>query len=165
MVYTLDQLNHLDQSAFVDAFGAVFEHTPQIAAQAWTQRPFQDVNHLHQTMATIVQALSEADQLALIRAHPDLGSRVEMANASVNEQASVGLNQLSLEEYERFHRLNRSYQAKFGFPFIIAVKRHTKTSILAAFDRRLQSTPEAERAQAIAEILQIAQFRLLDLVQ
>lgn len=164
-MYTLNQLNHMDQTAFVAAVGAVFEHTPQIAAQAWLHRPFQDVDQLHQTMATIVQSLTESEQLALIRAHPDLGSRAKMAPASVSEQAGAGLDRLSPEEYERFQTLNRQYLTKFDFPFIIAVKQHTKASILEAFDCRLQSSREEERAQAIAEITQIAKFRLLDWVQ
>lgn len=88
-----------------------------------------------------------------------------MAEASVKEQAGVGLDRLSSEEYESFQLLNQAYKNKFGFPFIVAVKNHTKTSILAAFEQRLANPEDVEVAQAIAEIVQIAKFRLLALVE
>ncbi len=164
MPYSLAALNQMDQAAFVAALGAVFEETPAIAHQAWHHRPFDSVPALHRAMVHVMQNLSSAEQIALIRAHPDLGSKAQMAEASVQEQAGVGLDRLSLAEYERFHALNQSYRATFGFPFIIAVKNHTKSSILAAFEQRLQNSPTAEQAQAIAEIAEIARFRLAALV-
>lgn len=164
MTYTIAELNQMDQAAFVAALGAVFEQTPSIAQQAWTQRPFRDVADLHQNMVLVVQSLSPAAQLALIQAHPDLGSKAKMAEASVQEQAGVGLDRLTPAEYDRLTQLNQAYQTKFGFPFIIAVKNHTKESILAAFEQRLQNSVQTELQQALAEISQIAQFRLLELV-
>ncbi len=164
MAYSIAQLNQMGQDDFVAALGAVFEDTPTIAREAWTQRPFTDVTDLHQAMVDVVNVMTQAERLALICAHPDLGSKAKMADASVQEQASVGLDHLTPEEYERFHRLNQAYKEKFGFPFIIAVKKHTKTSILAAFDRRLQNPPDVEMTQALAEITQIAQFRLVAIV-
>ena len=165
MAYTIFELNQMSQLVFVDTFGSVFEHTPAIASQAWTQRPFVDVNDLHQKMVAVVNNMSPDQQLQLILAHPDLGSKVKMAAASLKEQASVGLDRLSPEEYERFKWLNQSYKDKFGFPFIVAVKNHTKTSILETFERRLHNSPDVEKQQAIAAIAQIAKFRLMDLVQ
>ncbi|WNZ25934.1 2-oxo-4-hydroxy-4-carboxy-5-ureidoimidazoline decarboxylase [Leptolyngbya sp. NK1-12] len=164
MFYSITELNQSNQDAFVAALGSVFENTPSIAAQAWEQRPFADVNDLHQKMVAVVQKLSTADQLALICAHPDLGSRVKMAEASVKEQAGVGLDRLSPDEYERFQQLNHSYREKFGFPFIIAVKNHTRESILAAFEQRLLNAQSVELQQALAEIAAISRFRLLDLI-
>lgn len=164
MPCTLTDLNQMSQDAFTAALGAVFEDTPEIAEQSWTSRPFTDVEHLHRTMVEVVQGMAPAEQLALIRAHPDLGSRARMADASVQEQAGVGLDRLTPEEYDRFHRLNQAYKDKFGFPFVIAVKNHTKASILESFNRRLQNSPATETAQALLEIAQIARFRLLDLV-
>ncbi len=120
---------------------------------------------LHQKMVDVVNAMSQEEQLALIRAHPDLGSKAKMADASVQEQAGVGLDRLSPSEFERFQTLNQTYKETFGFPFIIAVKNHTKTSILDAFEQRLHYSAEAEIQQAITEISQIAQFRLLDVVK
>ncbi|BAU12704.1 OHCU decarboxylase [Leptolyngbya sp. NIES-3755] len=164
MPYSLSQLNQMDQSTFTNAFGEIFEQTPTIASQAWEQRPFMNVDDLHQKMLTVVNSMSDEQQLALICAHPDLGSKAKMAEASIQEQAGVGLDRLSPEEYDRFHRLNDQYKSQFGFPFIIAVKNHTKSSILEAFETRLQHSQPDEMRQAIAEISQIAYFRLLQQV-
>jgi 2-oxo-4-hydroxy-4-carboxy-5-ureidoimidazoline decarboxylase len=164
MPYSIAELNQMSQEAFVEALGAVFEDTPTIAQQAWQSRPFTDIDNLHQKMVDVAKSISEDEQLALIRAHPDLGSKAKMADASVKEQAGVGLDRLTSEEYDRFHSLNQAYKDKFKFPFIIAVRNHTKTSILNAFERRLQSTADVERQTAIAEIAQIARFRLQDLI-
>jgi 2-oxo-4-hydroxy-4-carboxy-5-ureidoimidazoline decarboxylase len=164
MVYTIATLNELDQAAFVEAVGSVFEQTPAIAAAAWQARPFADRVDLHQKMVAVVEAMSLAEQLALIQAHPDLGSRAKMAEASQQEQAGAGLDQLSPTEYEQFQRLNQAYRARFGFPFIIAVKNHTKTSILQAFEQRLNNVAAIEQQQALLEIAQIAYFRIDTLI-
>jgi len=159
--YVIATLNQMSQTEFTEALGSIFEHTPEIAAQAWRKRPFDDVTNLHQVMTAIVENMSEADQLKLIRAHPDLGSKFKMAEASVNEQSTVGLDQLSSDEYQHFQQLNDAYKQKFGFPFIIAVRNHTKDSILASFKQRLENTIALERKQAIAEIIEIARWRLV----
>ena len=164
MSYTITELNQMNQEAFVEALGAVFEHTPSIAQQAWTLRPFTDVNTLHQKMVEVVQGMSQAEQLALIRAHPDLGSKAKMAEASVKEQTGIGLNQLMPEEYDRILLLNQAYKDKFGFPFIIAVKNHTKATLIETFECRLQNPVDVEMELALTEIAQIAKFRLLELV-
>ncbi len=164
MVYSLTEINQMPQLEFVQALGAIFEDTPAIAVQAWQQRPFPSVDALHQTMVAIVEAMAPAAQLALIQAHPDLGSRLAMAPASVQEQTGVGLTQLTPEEYDRFYTLNQAYRAKFGFPFIIAVRNHTKASILQAFEHRLQQSISTEKTQALQEIYQIARFRLADTI-
>ncbi|HIK16803.1 MAG TPA: 2-oxo-4-hydroxy-4-carboxy-5-ureidoimidazoline decarboxylase [Leptolyngbyaceae cyanobacterium M33_DOE_097] len=165
MPFTITQLNQMSQAEFVAALGSVFEDTPAIAHAAWNQRPFADVKELHQRMVDVVQHESEAAQLKLVRAHPDLASKAKMAEASVKEQAGVGLDRLSPEEFEQFQDLNSRYKEKFGFPFIVAVRNHTKTSILAAFRDRLQNTASQELQQALTEIAEIARFRLQDLVQ
>lgn len=164
MPYTIAELNQLDQESFVIALGAVFEDTPTIAQLTWSYRPFNDREGLHQAMVRIVQGMTPEAKLALIQAHPDLGSKAKMAEASVKEQAGAGLDRLTPEEFERFHSLNTAYKAKFGFPFIIAVKNHTKASILEAFEERLNHSIEAEQAHALLEINQIANFRLQILV-
>jgi 2-oxo-4-hydroxy-4-carboxy-5-ureidoimidazoline decarboxylase len=164
VAYAIAQLNQMNQAEFVAALGEIYEHTPAIAAQAWNQQPFTDVTELHQTMMAVVQSMSLAEQDALIQAHPDLGSKAKMAIASVQEQAGAGLNQLSPAEFERFQTLNQAYKTKFGFPFIVAVKNHTKASILEAFEQRLKNSLAAEREQALNQIFQIAQFRLLALM-
>lgn len=164
MGYTISEINQMEQSEFVKVFGCVFEDTPIIAEQVWQYRPFADLADLHHAMMTLVEQMSESAQLALIRVHPSLGSRVQMAPASVQEQTSIGLNQLDPQEYERFQTLNNAYQAKFGFPFIMAVKGQSKESILAAFTQRLQNSVSEEQQCALTEIGKIARFRLADLV-
>lgn len=165
MAYTLAQINRMDLAAFVAVLGPIFEDTPEIARQVWALRPFATVNDLHGQMVEIAMAMPEAEQRALIQAHPDLGSRLQMAEASVQEQAGVGLDQLSAAEYEQFHQLNTAYKAKFGFPFVMAVQGQTKGSILAAFKTRLEHSPEQEHQRALAEIAQIARFRLEGVIQ
>lgn len=109
-------------------------------------------------------AADAARQLALLRAHPDLAGKAARAGAltehSTAEQAGAGLDRLSDAEYERFHALNDAYQQTFGFPFIIAVKGHTKDTILAAFAERLENSEAKERATALAQVARIARFRL-----
>jgi 2-oxo-4-hydroxy-4-carboxy-5-ureidoimidazoline decarboxylase len=153
-------LNQMSQSEFIAAVGSIFEHTPEIAAEAWRSQPFADVPNLHQVMAAIALKMSEPEQLKLICAHPDLGCKFKMAEASIEEQSTVGLDQLSAAEYDRFQELNQAYKEKFSFPFIIAVRNNTKDSILAAFEQRLQNNLETEKKQAITEIIEIARWRL-----
>ncbi|EKU97413.1 OHCU decarboxylase [Leptolyngbya sp. PCC 7375] len=164
MGYSIIEINHMTQPAFVQVFGSVFENTPSIAAQTWHHRPFLDLASLHQAMVTLVEQMPEDEQLTLIRAHPDLGSRVQMAPVSVQEQTSVGLDRLSPAEYGQFQQLNATYQTKFGFPFIMAVKGQTKAAILIAFAKRLNHTTVREKQQAILEIEKIARLRLEDLL-
>ena len=161
----LSALNQMDQAEFTQTLGDIFEHTPAIAQQAWLQRPFETVEALHQAMVAVMQALPISAQLRLIQAHPDLGVKAKMTNSSVQEQASAGLNQLSPEEFATFSELNQAYRDRFQFPFIVAVKEHTKTSILAAFRQRLTHDSETERQTALMEIAKIANYRLTALVQ
>ena len=159
-LFSMATLNHMDRVAFTQALGTIFEDTPTIAAQAWERRPFLAVADLERELVAVVRSLDTEQKLKLIRAHPDLGSKAKMAVASVQEQSGVGLDRLSASEADRFQCLNQAYRAKFDFPFIIAVKHHPKSSILAAFEQRLQNTRAAELERAIAEICQIARFRL-----
>jgi 2-oxo-4-hydroxy-4-carboxy-5-ureidoimidazoline decarboxylase len=165
MTDSIAELNQMNQEEFVNALGTVFEQTPIIAHQSWYKRPFTNITDLHQQMLNVINAMSQAEQLAFIQAHPDLGSKAEMSVASVQEQSGIGLDQLTLAEFDRFQQLNQSYQAKFGFLFVIAVKNHTKATILEAFDRRLHNSIDVEIQQALAEISQITWFRLLNLVE
>ena len=160
MQYSLVELNQISQEEFTQALGAIFEHTPAIARRTWDDRPFASTADLHAKMVTVVSVMTPAEKLALIQAHPDLGSKAKMAEASVSEQAGAGLDRLSVEEFDRFQYLNREYRKKFSFPFIVAVKKHTKTSILEAFKQRLDNSIETEMQQALAEICEIARFRI-----
>ncbi len=158
--YTLARLNQMEREEFTTALGEIWEETPEIARKTWFNRPFANFEALYQSMVAIVAQMSEAEQLALIKAHPNLGSKTKMAEASVQEQAGVGLDRLSPQEYERFQSLNQAYKDKFGFPFIIAVRNQTKDSILAAFAARLENSLEREKQQALTEISKIARLRL-----
>ena len=156
-------LNASPKPEFVAALGGIFEHAPWVAEGVWPERPFTSLDSLHRAMCAVVVAAGPEAQLALIRAHPDLAAKAALAKltaASSREQAGAGLDRLTDEEYRRFHTLNDLYKTRFGFPFILAVKGHTKTSILAAFESRLPNTPELEREGALAEIYRIARFRL-----
>ena len=161
----------LDRAAFVARFGGVFEHSPWIAAAAFDaglpKGPL-TAERLHASMIAALRAGTPAQQRALIAAHPDLAGRLAQAGrltaASMQEQASAGLGLLSDAERARFTELNEAYKAKFGLPFILAVKNRTKAEILAAFERRLENDADAEFATALAEIEKIALLRLKELL-
>lgn len=163
--FTLDQLNRLEASAFAAALGDIFEHAPWVAEAAAAGRPFATVTDLHEAMIAAVKAAPQDKQLAFLRGHPELGGKVARAGAmtadSVAEQGSLGLNRLSDAEVGRFEALNARYQAKFGFPFIICVRRQTRDAILAEFERRTDLTPEGEFAAALTEIGHITRIRLV----
>jgi OHCU decarboxylase len=151
------------KTEFVAKFGPVYEASPWVAEGVWPDPPT-DRERLAKAMAAVVDAASRERKLALIRAHPELASRTKMADASVKEQAGAGLDQCSPQEFEAFQRLNAAYNARFGFPFIFAVKGATRADILAAFEARLANDPETEFETAIAQIHRIAGFRLADLL-
>lgn len=166
---TIHHLNALDRERFAAAIGHVFEHSPWIAERAWEERPFDSVETLHEALTRAMYAAPEAEQLALIRAHPDLVGRAARAGTltpdSAREQAGAGLDALTADEVARFERYNETYRERFGFPFVICARENRKQSILEAFPLRLGHTPEEERAAALREIAKIAWFRLHDAVQ
>lgn len=151
------------RDAFIARFGPVYEASPWVAEGVWPDPPM-DRESLARTMAAVVEAAPREKKLALIRAHPELASRAKMADASVREQAGAGLDQCSLQEFEAFQRLNAAYNARFGFPFIVAVRGLSRADILAALEARLANDPETEFAAAIAQIHRIAAFRIADLL-
>jgi 2-oxo-4-hydroxy-4-carboxy-5-ureidoimidazoline decarboxylase len=162
---TIANVNALDRDAFIAAFGAVFEHSPWVAEQALARRPFADRDALHLAMVAAVRNAGRDVQLALICAHPDLGTRLALSDASTAEQAGAGLDRLDAESFAQFHRLNDAYRARFGFPFIIAVRQHSRAAILAAFERRLRHDAETEIVEALAQIEIITRLRLEALVR
>jgi 2-oxo-4-hydroxy-4-carboxy-5-ureidoimidazoline decarboxylase len=157
-------LNTMAAADFAQHLGNIYEHAPWVATAVAAARPFPTVATLDEALRAAVRHVSPADRLALIRGHPDLAGRAARANAltadSTGEQAGAGLDRLSETEFAAFHRLNDAYRAKFGFPFIICVRRYTKDSILASFEKRLANTQEAELATALEEIDRIAALRL-----
>ncbi len=164
MTTTIAELNALDREAFVAAVGWVFEHSPWVAERAWAHRPFAGVDVLHEQMTLTVSLASRDEQLALLRAHPDLGARARMSDASSGEQASVGLDRLSRHDFERLQRLNTAYREKFQFPFLYAVKGSTPAQILDALEQRLPRDVEDEFAEALRQVSRIARFRLESMV-
>ena len=161
---TLDDLNASSREGFVAALGLIFEDSPWAAARAWRHRPFASLEALHQAMMTEVSASSRDEQLALLRAHPDLGARARMTTASAGAQARAGLDRLTTSEFDRLQELNAAYREKFGFPFLFAVKGSTKHDVLAALTARLPATVDEEFAEALRQVSRIAWFRLQDVV-
>jgi 2-oxo-4-hydroxy-4-carboxy-5-ureidoimidazoline decarboxylase len=165
---TLSDLNACSKDDFVAALTNIFEHSPWIAEQAASMRPFAGVNQLFDAMKGAVDRAPPELRLALIKAHPDLASKTQRAAGltaeSSAEQDSVGLDRLSDAEYVAFERVNNAYRSKFGFPYIVCVRRHTRDSILRDFERRLPNDVKAETQKSIEEICQIAAVRVDQLV-
>jgi len=162
------RLSDLSHAEFLARFGPVYEASPWVAEGVWPtveDGGLDDPAALAAAMRAQVDAAPRNMQLALIRAHPELASRTRMAEASVKEQSGAGLDQCSAREFEAFQRLNAAYSARFGFPFIVAVKGLTRSDILAAFEARLANDPETEFATAIAQIHRITGFRLAELTR
>jgi 2-oxo-4-hydroxy-4-carboxy-5-ureidoimidazoline decarboxylase len=161
---TLDAINRMQRAEFTHALGRIFEYSPWVAEATWPAQPFADVAALHRAIIAVVGSAAAEQQLELIRAHPDLAGKAarngRMTAHSVSEQGGAGLLRLSETEYDRFLRLNTAYRERFGFPFIIAVRGHSKESLLAAFGARLGNHREAEIENALAEIFTIARLRL-----
>ena len=161
---TVAELNEVDSEIFVDTLGEIYETSPWVAERASEARPFDSVDEIQETMKRVVRSATREKKLELLRAHPDLGERTEMTDASKKEQASAGLDQLSEEQYEAFQRLNEQYREKFGFPFIMAVKNESTEVIREAMERRVEQSNSAEFQTAIEEVHTIARFRLEELL-
>jgi OHCU decarboxylase len=165
---TLDALNAAPREQFTATLGAIFEHSAWVAERAAEARPFTSVRQLHDTMCAMLDQASLEEQLALIRAHPQLGSRgrrrAQLTAASAGEQTGAGLDACTDEEYARLMQFNAAYVAKFDFPFILAVRGHNPASIIANFEQRVSNDAALERRRALEEIGKIAGYRLADLV-
>jgi len=166
---TLEAVNAMDLGDFVAAFGDVAEHSPWVAERAAEERPYASRQDMIEAFGDEVREAGPGEKLALLRAHPDLAGKAavagELAEDSRREQAGAGLDQLTPEEFARFTELNQSYTAKFGFPFILAVRDADKQAILDAFTERIERDPEAEKAMAISEVARIIGFRIEDRVE
>jgi 2-oxo-4-hydroxy-4-carboxy-5-ureidoimidazoline decarboxylase len=162
---TLAALNAMDRADFVEAIGWIFELSPWVAEAVSDGRPYPSIASLHTAMVNQVETAPAARQLALLRAHPDLGTRARISAASTTEQAGAGLDRLTPAEFERLERLNAAYRDKFGFPFLFAVKGSTKYDILQALERRLATTHEEERREALRQVYGIAEFRLRETIE
>ncbi|MES2900727.1 MAG: allantoate amidohydrolase [Pseudomonadota bacterium] len=170
----LDDLNSCAPAAFVDTLRGIYEHSPWIPERALAARPFATVAALKLALQTVVAQASVDEQLGLIRAHPELAGKAAIAGQltqeSTHEQAKSGLNLCSPEEFEVLHRLNADYNARFGFPFILAVKGPTgqgltRQAVIDTFTRRLASRRADEMAECLRQIHRIAEIRINDLLQ
>jgi 2-oxo-4-hydroxy-4-carboxy-5-ureidoimidazoline decarboxylase len=157
-------INAMDRATFVQTFGGIFENSPWVAEQAWEKRPFASLDDMHAAMVAVARYAPAAMQLALLQSHPDLAGKEAqtgtMTASSVSEQASAGLNALSHDEMAQIADLNAAYKKKFGFPFIIAVRMHTKEGILFEFNRRLQNDTQTEFANDLQNVYIITRLRL-----
>lgn len=161
---TINKLNQSKESDFVEILKDIFEHSPWIPKKALRYSPFSSLEDLHDKMVQIVIDAPYEEKLALIKAHPNLGTRIEMSSSSVKEQIGAGLNQLSPEEYESFSIINKQYMEKFSFPFIMAVKGQTKGEIYSAMKLRVNNEQAVEFEKALSEVYKIALFRLRELI-
>jgi 2-oxo-4-hydroxy-4-carboxy-5-ureidoimidazoline decarboxylase len=161
---TLDELNTCSAQAFVGALADIWEHAPWIAEGVVQQRPFASVAALHDAMVAVVAALDEAARVAFYAGHPELAGadarRGAMTAASVAEQGTLSLASLTQAEAERWDALNQAYRARFGFPFILCIRRHTRDSALRAFEQRLRHDRATELDAALDEIAAITRLRL-----
>jgi 2-oxo-4-hydroxy-4-carboxy-5-ureidoimidazoline decarboxylase len=164
MIPTIDEINALSREDFVARFGDIAEHSAWVAETAEILRPFASREAMVDAFQRAVRTARGEAQLGLIRAHPDLANRARMAAESVAEQASVGLDRLSAGEFARFTDLNTRYKARFGFPFIFAVRGATKQMILDSFETRIGGAREEEFLTALAQVCRIVRFRLEDRV-
>ena len=157
-------INGMDRPAFVQKFGGIFEKSPWVAEGAWDKRPFAGIGDMHAAMVNVVKTAPLPNQLALLQSHPDLAGKEAQAGAmtasSVSEQASAGLNALSKDEIKQISDYNVAYKQKFGFPFIIAVRMHTKEGIFFDFSRRLQNDTGTEYANDLQNVYAITLLRL-----
>lgn len=155
----------MNKPLFMARYANLYEHSPWVAERSYDRgKDVTDPTQLAAIMSTIVDGVDEQTKLTLIRAHPDLADRAAIRDgltaASSEEQASAGIDRCTEEEYARFHSLNKQYKAKFGFPFVMAVRGKHRTDILAAFEQRLGNDRADEMATAIREIHKIARLRL-----
>lgn len=168
MTLSLAYLNIAPAADFVTKLADIFEHSPWVAEAAAVTRPYTSLEALHAAMVAAVMAAPAQAQLDLLCVHPDLAGKLARAGAltqaSAQEQAGAGLDQLSEQEYARFTAANTLYRQKFGFPYIIAVKGQNKHSILADFEARVDNDRATEITTALAHVARIAQFRLATLI-
>ncbi len=168
MKLPMEAINAMGAREFGAAFGRVFEHSPWIAERGFVRKPFADVDALHAAMVGVVRGASAEEQLALLRAHPELAGREAQTHSltpeSTGEQLKAGLTALSRDEMERIASLNAEHGRRFGFPFIIAARLHDKSQIFAEFERRLTLSVDEEMAACLEQVYRITRLRLDDLV-
>ena len=163
---TDETLARFDRETFAALLGQAFEAEPWVAQAVWERAPFASLDDLDQQLRAVIAEAPEERQLALVRAHPDLAGKAavagELSELAAGEQSSAGLDRLAPAEHARFTELNAAYRARFGFPFVICVRDHTKESILRAFEERLGHERDDELQTALDQVARIARLRLQD---
>jgi OHCU decarboxylase len=149
-----------DRDTFVATYGPLFEHSPWVAEDAYARGPFSDEDEIYDALTTAMYEAPRERQLALLRAHPDLGAKARMTPDSASEQAGAGLDRLTPDEYDTLMRANAAYTQRFGMPFVICVGEHDKRSIIAAAQARVRNDPDAEVETALREVAKIAKLRM-----
>lgn len=164
MTLDLDAVNAMDRATFVSNVGPTFERAPWIAHAAWTARPFASPAALHHALFDVVERAPRDTQVAFLCGHPDLAGKEAgdgtMTRESVGEQASGGFDTLTSHEQAEVTRLNIAYRTRHGFPFVIAVRRHTKDVILSEMRRRLSGDTDSECSAALKQIAWITRDRI-----
>lgn len=167
MSLTLNEVNQFTREQFVHRLGGIFEHSPWVAEAAFPSRPFASIEALHAAMFGAVNSAPFARQLAFLRGHPELAGKAMVAGSltadSANEQNRSGLTQCSAEEFARLQTLNTAYSARFGWPFILAVKHLDRQTIIRTFAQRLEASAADEFEACMANIGKITRWRLDDL--
>ena len=154
---------------FVNILKSIYEHSPWVPERLLSKEGIEikTKRELHLEMKQIVDNASKIEKLNLIRAHPELGNKLQktkkLTRFSQEEQKSVGLDQCTEEEFEILTRLNKEYRSKFEFPFIIAVKGLSKNYIIENMKKRIKNNQEEEFNTAISEVHKIAKLRINDL--
>lgn len=161
---SLAELDSMDRAAFVATLGGIYERSPWVAEKAHESRPFASREALEAAMQEAVRAAGRERQLELLRMHPALGTRLELSGYSRSEQATAGLQNATADERAELERLNRDYERKFGFPFILAVRNASLGTILASCRARVGADAEMEFAESLRQVFRIAGFRLADLL-
>ena len=157
---SLKALNECSDKEFVERLGGVFENAPWVAERAAARRPFPSLADLSRAMSEAIESAAGEETLALLRGHPELAFSGAMTRESVHEQNAAGLDRLAAAQRETFGRFNKAYREKFGFPFVLCVRRHGRDSILREFERRLNLSADEERETALGEVLRIGALRL-----
>ena len=163
-MFTIDQLNSMRQEAFVTAFGGIYEHAPWVAENAWRSLPVAGLEELAEAMSNAMQAAPRQQKLELIRNHPRLGiiAKAPLTADSANEQRSAGLDDCPEEQRAELVALNRDYERRFSFPFVLAVRGRNVSEIIEVMKTRLGNDATREFDEALKQVSMIARLRLSD---
>ena len=161
-----NKIDKLTETEFTEVFGNIFENASWIAVRLYKQKPFYNFNNLSEKMLSIFEESDNQSKLKILNSHPDLANKTKIGSLtpdSNKEQASAGLDQCTMEEFDEFKNLNIKYKKNFGFPFILAVKGKNKLEILGNFKKRITSDKQIEFEEAIKQVKEIANLRLVEL--